>query len=249
MGWRRRIAATLLAAALGACAQLTADAPLFSVADQIGLPPLTEGIWITVGEQCPAYYARRRSGRFRRECSPVEIRREQDGAWMGRFRADLVFDMSPAERAEAAAEQGPMRMIIAPAVERPLADGYAPIYVAEIDPPDEGDRIGYISYAVIAPIGAMPATSMLVIGAIGCDDILRDGPIDGVTVSYSTTEPPADEAPESAVPPQEVRADSEPVVSGCSASTQAAVREAARRAVIESIEEMTQVRFVYVRPQ
>jgi hypothetical protein len=241
MGWRRLIAATLLAAALGACAQLTADAPLFSLSDQIGPPPLTEGIWIAVGEKCPAYYARRRSGRFDRECSPIEIRREQDGAWMGRFRADLVFGLSPAERAEAAAEQGPMRMIIAPAVERALGDGYAPIYVAEIDPPDEGDRTGHISYAVIAPIGAMPATSMLVVGSIGCDDILRDGPIDGVTVSYNarTTEPQGGDAPESV----------EQVIDGCSASTQAAVREAARRAVIENLEEMTQARFVYVRPR
>jgi hypothetical protein len=37
-------------------------------------------------------------------------------------------------------------------------------------------------------------------------------------------------------------------VSGCVASTQAAVREAARRALIENLDEMLERRYLYVRP-
>lgn len=250
MGWRRRIAATLLAAALGACAELTADAPLFTPADQIGPPPLTEGIWISIGEHCPDYNARRRSGRFAADCTPIELSRLQDGAWQARVRMDLVYGVTRAERDEAEqSDAGPYRLIIAPAVERADSESYAPLYVVEMSPRTDSAHIGYM---VVAAIGVKPATSALVTGPINCQEILRDGPIEGITVSYGTrtTEPAADEsAPSTAAPPGDAPAESEPPVSGCSATTQAAVREAARRAVIENLEEMTQRRFVYVRPR
>lgn len=59
MGRRHILTALLLAATLGACAELTAEAPLFAPADQIGPAPLSEGIWITLQEGCPDSFARR----------------------------------------------------------------------------------------------------------------------------------------------------------------------------------------------
>jgi hypothetical protein len=231
MAAKSALTALVLAAALAGCAELTAKAPLFAPADQIGPAPLTEGVWIAVGEDCPAYYARRRSGRFPSDCAPIEIRRIEDGAWRIQLRIDLISNLSAKDRADAEAQYGPIRAVIAPAVERPPADGYSPLYVAELNPRSEDDRIGY---AVIAPIGVMPATSALVIGSIGCADILRDGPIAGVSEQY------AGHVDDSG---QERRD-----LTGCVASTQAAVREAARRSVIENLDEMQERRFTFVRP-
>jgi hypothetical protein len=251
MAARRRLSALLLAAALAGCAELTAEAPLFSPADQVGPPPLTEGVWIAVHEECPAHYARRRSGRFHAECTPIEIRRQEDGAWVAHLRVDLVFGLTAQQRADAE-EYDPVRVIIAPAVERPPADGYSPLYVAELSPTEQDDDIGY---AVIAPIGAMPATSMLLVGSIGCVDILRDGPIDGITAQYAPVEgragvgePGVGQGPGGAPESGPGDAVGQPMLSGCVASSQAAVREAARRAVIENLDEMLERRYVYVRP-
>ncbi len=237
MTGRHCFAALLLAAALAGCAELTAEAPLFAPSDQIGPPPLTEGVWIAVGEDCPSYYARRRSGRYPGDCMPIEMRRLDDGAWQVQLRADLVFNLSADERTRAETDYGPMRVIIAPAVEQPPTDGYAPLYLAELNPRTEDDVIGY---AVIAPLGTMPATEAMIVGSIGCVDILRDGPIAGVTVEYAAPEQPAAET--TGQPAAERR------LSGCVATTQASVREAARRAAIENLNEMTQRRFTHVRP-
>jgi hypothetical protein len=234
MATQPHFTALLLAAALGACSELTADAPLFSSADQFGPPPLTEGLWIAVHEGCPESNARRRTGRFPGGCTPLEIRRTEDGAWQAQLRIDLIANLSAQERAEAEeqAAAGPMRLVIAPAVERARPDSYAPLYVAEVTLQSPPDAIGY---AVIAPIGAMPAQSTLVVASIGCIDILRQGPIEGVREQYRTRiEDDGSEHRE---------------VSGCVASTQAAVREAARRAVIENLDEMLERRYVYVRPE
>src|SRR5262245_35496597 len=133
MNWRHCFAALLLAATLGGCAELTAQAPLFAPADQIGPPPLTEGVWITVNDTCPAYYARRRTGRFPRDCYPIEIRRLDDGAWQIWFRADLTANPTAADRRDAE-DHGPMRAIIAPAIEHPSPDAYSPLYLLEINP-------------------------------------------------------------------------------------------------------------------
>ena len=251
MGRRQVIAALLLAAALGACSELTAEAPLFSPPDQIGPPPLSEGIWIIVSEECPDHNARRRSGRFPADCTPFELTRLEDGAWQARLRVDLAYGLSAQERAESEETAGPYRLIIAPAVERAEADAYAPLYVAETTRADAG----VVSYIVIAPLGERPATSALIALSIGCTDILRDGPIEGITAldTTTTTEPPplvvetdAVQEPEGATEPDFA---SERTFADCTASTQAAVREAARRALIENLGEMADHRFVYVRPQ
>lgn len=243
MGRRQVIAVLLCAATLGACAELTAEAPLFAPADQIGPPPLTEGIWIVVSEECPDYNARRRSGRFPPDCTPLELTRLEDGAWQARLRVDLVYGLSVQERAESEETAGPYRLIVAPAVERDDADAYAPIYIAETT---RADASG-VSYMIIAPLGEKPAASALIVPSIGCADILRDGPIEGVTPEYSTTERPVVEPGASAA--IESGEQRPPTLSGCIATTQAAVREAARRAVIENLDEMLGRRFVYVRPQ
>ena len=63
---------------------------------------------------------------------------------------------------------------------------------------------------------------MLVIAGIDCADALRDGPIDGVTEQY------IERVDETGVTRQDL--------SGCLASTQAAVRQAARQALIEEFD-------------
>lgn len=231
MAVRKSLATMLLVLALGACAELTAERPLFSVADQGELPALREGIWIGVGEGCPSYMAHRR--RFPSDCVPLDIRQQDDGAWRVEIRVDLVEGMSAAERAEAEddAQNGPYRVIIAPAVERTLGNSFAPLYLAELDL--LRDDLSAVSYAVIAPRGEMPASEMWMAATIGCDTIVRDGPIEGVTLRYVTR------TDEQGTQREEL--------DGCTASSQAAVREAARRVVIERLGELTQRRFVFVR--
>jgi hypothetical protein len=230
MAVHKSLAAAFLVLAIGGCANLTADRPLFSVADQ-GPPPLTEGIWIALGEECAEHNVRRR--RFPKECIPLEFRREADGAWRIAFRIDLVSNFNSRERAEAEldAANGPYRLILAPAVERETGEGFAPLYVGELDQlRNEDDSV---TYAVVAAIGAMPATEMRLLGMIGCDDILRDGPIEGITPDYQTR------IDEDGVSHQDLR--------GCTATSQAAVREAVRRALIENLDEIAKSRFVFVR--
>jgi hypothetical protein len=214
--------ALLLAAALAGCANLTAEAPLFAVADQ-GAAPLLEGVWIAISGECPERYLRRARG-FPEDCAPVEITRLPDGAWQARPRADLVAGLSREERGEA---EAPLRFVLAPAVERDLAGGFAPIYVAEITPSLDEPKIHYV---LLVPHGAMPATTMLGPEVIGCGAALREGPIAGVSETY------------------EERIDENGVtgrsLTGCVASSQAAVREAARRALIENLHAMLERRYV-----
>jgi hypothetical protein len=231
MATRKSLTTIVLVFALGACAELTADRPLFTVADQ-GLPPLQEGVWIGIGEGCADYNVRRR--RFPEECIPLDIRREDDGAWRVQMRVDLVSGLSASERKEAEtnAANGPYRVIFAPAVERTLGDSFAPLYLAELRPLSGEDTA--VGYALMAPIGQMPAEQMFIGVTLGCADILRDGPIEGVTPHYRTRidEQSGEELQE---------------LDNCVASSQAAVREAARRSVIENLNNLTERRFVRVR--
>jgi hypothetical protein len=225
-----RVAALVLAAALAACAELTAEAPLFSP-DQTSPPPLTEGVWIGIGDGCPERNLRRM--RFPEECAPLDIRRQADGAWRVAMREDLVSGATTHERAhpDTDSSDGPYRVVFAPAVEREIGEEYAPLYIGEVGAIDDDDPS--VGYAVIAPIGPMPATEMRMIASVGCTSILRDGPIEGVTPRYET------------------RTDAEGVeyqdLAGCVASSQAAVREAVRRAVIENVDDLSARRFVRVR--
>jgi hypothetical protein len=230
MAVHKCLAPVLFALALAGCAELTAEQPLFSVADQ-GPPPLTEGVWIGVGEGCAERHVRLR--RFPSDCTPLDIRRQDDGSWRVAVRVDLVFDLSARERAEAAADpaNGPYRVILAPAVERDIGEGYAPLYLGEVAA-TSGERSS-VAYALVAPIGSMPATEMHMTAMISCEQILRDGPIEGVSPRYETR--------------TDAEGESRQELSGCVASTRGAVREAARRAVIESLDELTDRRYVFVR--
>ncbi|MGD9981099.1 MAG: hypothetical protein AB7H66_01700 [Hyphomonadaceae bacterium] len=227
----KRVAAIVLAAALAACAELTAETPLFTP-DANSPPPLSEGVWIGIGEGCPEQNLRRR--RFAEECAPLELRRQADGAWRASMRADLVSGSNSHERAhpQTDSSNGPYRVVFAPAVEREIGDGYAPLYLGEVGSFDEHKPS--VGYAIVAPIGVMPATEMRLIASIGCASILRDGPIEGVTPRYET------------------RTDADGAehqdLTGCVASSQAAVREAVRRALIENVDELSARRFVRVRP-
>jgi hypothetical protein len=225
----RLLRTILLAAALAGCAQLSAEAPLFAVADQVGPPPLSEGVWIAIGEECGEHNARR-SGRFPKDCAPIEISRLPDGAWSARYRVDLATGLTREERAEAEAQAARvMHLFIVPAVERRTPEAHAPLYVAEITSSAPEDKV---AYAVLAPLGDLPATSMLVIPGIDCADALRDGPIDGVTEQYT------ERVDETGVTHQDL--------SGCLAASQAAVRQAARRALIENLATLPEQRYVYV---
>lgn len=226
----RRLAAIVLAAALGACAQLTAEAPLF--APNLNQPPvLTEGIWIGIGEECADRNLRQR--RFPKECAPLDIRLQPDGAWVVRLRDDLMSNLTTQERADAVADRslGPYRIVLAPAVERDVADGYAPLYVAEFTRNDPEDPS--VAYMAIVPIGAMPASEIRMTVSLSCSSILRDGPIEGIVPNYETRPGTDGETYQN--------------LTGCTASSPAAVREAVRRTLIENFADFTQQRFVFVR--
>lgn len=216
----------VLAAALAGCAELTAEHPLFTPADQTGAPPLNEGVWIVVSDECPATYVQQTSA-FPKACAPLQISREPDGAWRVQWRADLISDLTADERAEAN-NSAPRRFVVVPVVRRPLEPGsFAPLYVVEFEAREDSA----VSYALIAPLGAMPADESLLLASISCASVLRDGPVEGITPRYS--EPPEGQAP---------------ALTGCIASDPAAVREAARRALLENLEEMTRGRLVRLQP-
>jgi hypothetical protein len=212
----------LVTLALCACAPLTAERPLFSVRDQIGPAPIIEGVWIAIDDHCPARMAHRR-GRLPKACSPMRISRQPDGSW-------LLGPLTP-RRPQANDEDAPYRFVLAPAIERPSAEAYAPIYVAEAFKVGAEDL--HPNYVVIAPINALPAAEMYLI-IVECGDILRDGPIAGVRVRYGAPGP--------------ANTEDERAIESCVASNQRAVREAARREVIESIAHLNSTHLMFVRP-
>lgn len=233
----RLILASLMAMLLSACTLLTAEQPLFTTADQTGQAPLREGVWIMVSENCAARYAQRRSGRFPASCNPMDIRRDADGAWRASPRIDLMSgppdDDTP---------KGPMRVVIAPAIEQASA-GFARLYVGQYAT-DAARTL--VNFVVIAPIGEMPA-STFAIAVIDCTAILREGPIEGIEIIYRSAEGEA--PPVEGDAPSEHHEDATPVIQSCIATTQAGVREAARRTLIEEFSNFASSgeRFVFVR--
>lgn len=198
-------------ALLGACAPLTAERSLFSVADQIGPTPLTEGRWVQGGDGCAPGEAASEAD----ACVTVDVARDRDGAWLYTMRssADEVADSH-------------WRFIIAPATETARGEDYAPLYLAEYNSLDDETPP---FYAVVAPVGVMPAREVRMVTMIDCDDVLREGPIPGV----------------------EERNAEEMFERLCVASDQAAVREAARRAAIENLALLIgepRTRFLWVSP-
>jgi hypothetical protein len=202
-----------------ACAPMTADRPLFSVTDQAGPAPLREGLWIGVGEECHERLRTRRNPPLK--CIPSTLSRAADGSWLFHMRG-------PPDEGRRGPQERDVRLLIAPGVERALDDAYAPLYVAEYRDPDAQEGPAPLRYAALIPAGPMPAED-LTLFQIDCADALRDGPIRGLTPVYT-------------------RERGEERMTGCIAHSKTAVREAARRAVIEN-ENEAGMRFVLVRPE
>jgi hypothetical protein len=204
-----------LAAALmlGACAPLTAETPLFSLTDQASPPPLREGVWMQTDPACTAAAAQAGED----GCVRIEVAHEADGGWLYTMRSTDENGVT---------EENAWRFVIAPAVETERGDEYAPVYVAEyvsLDAPEQP------FYAVVAPVGLMPASEVRMVAMIDCDDSLREGPIPGI-------EEQTGEAAFERV---------------CIAESRGAVREAARRVVIENLPTLLgeeRARFVWIAP-
>jgi hypothetical protein len=161
-----RAIVVLMALVAAACAPLTAQSPLFSVVDQIGDPPLAEGIWVMVSKECSAEGVKR-SRDLPKGCEPAEFRRLVGLGWS--FRTN--------ETSTEANEK--WYGVIVPATEHPSMNGSVPLYLAEYA--DAKDTAPFaVRYAAIIPIGPRPAKEALVIQQINCTDILNDGDIPGV---------------------------------------------------------------------
>jgi hypothetical protein len=199
------------ALSLGACAPLTAQAPLFTLADQASPLPLREGVWMQTDPACRNETAERGED----GCTRIEVAQGEDGGWLYTMRSTDESGI---------VEENAWRFVIAPAVETDRGEEYAPLYVAEYVAIDEPDQP---FYAVVAPVGLMPASEVRMVAMIDCDDALREGPIPGVE------EQVGDEAADRL----------------CVAASRGAVREAARRAVIENLPVLLgedRARFVWI---
>lgn len=214
---RGLVTAMAAALALAACTPLTSEHPLFSHADEVGPSPLSEGLWVGIDENCTREMAARAPPP--ESCDQFTLRHTASG-W--RLSAQDKDDNGAVRTLE-------FPIVVVPAVPTEHADAYAPLYIVEVGqrdadpksdaPPDQ--RI----YAVVAPIGVLPAQELFVT-EIDCAAILREGPIDGVSE----------------------RRGADGALSGCVAANQAAVREAARRTVIENLSGIDHNRMVLVRP-
>jgi hypothetical protein len=196
-----------------ACAPLTAERPLFNPLDQVGPAPLSEGVWVQAIDGCMPGDARRVDG----PCVSIEVARASDGGWLYTMRSDAAGEDG---------EKLTWRFVIVSALETPRADDYTPLYVAEYVSLDEPSQP---LYAVVAPVGPIPAREVRMMSMIDCDDALREGPIPGV---------------------EEVQGE-EAFDRVCVAADRAAVREAARRAVIENLPLLLaepRARFVWTGP-
>jgi hypothetical protein len=210
--------AALAALTLGACTPLTSSHPLFSLADATGPAPLSEGVWTALDENCTREMAAQTP--LPHGCDQIVLQRRADGA----------YEVKGAGKDGDAGERpGALTLIIAPAVNTSSADAYAPLYLVQLSPRDADaasnappqSRI----YAVFAPIGAMPAHEAFFTD-IDCTAILREGPIAGVAEQH----------------------DPGGALSGCTTDSPAAVREAARRALIEAVSRIDEDRLVFAHP-
>jgi hypothetical protein len=94
---KHSLLAAALALALSGCAPLTAATPQFSPADQVGPPPLAEGVWIFVSEACPERYVRHR-GRLPSKCLPSKLSRTSDGGWLFQLQDHVRLSDEEARR-------------------------------------------------------------------------------------------------------------------------------------------------------
>ncbi len=204
-----RAAIALLAfGLLAACTPLTANAPLFTPADQDPALALAEGWWVARDADCKTDPARSRPDR--ESCLDwARITREADGRWLLSFQ--------PGE------DDDPLRVVLSPAVAKG-ARAIAPLSVAEA----VNVNTGAIAYAGFVARGE-PAVDGLVrriaVAPVTCDLIEATGGIEGVEF---------------------VREDGRVV--RCIAGTQAAVKEAARRAALDALPILGESDLTFVRP-
>lgn len=152
----RMLACGLAAIMLSGCAMLTAEAPLFSPADQDPAFRLEEGLWAYRAADCRADPRRARPGR--KSCLDwARLVRNADGSW----RVESVGED----------DEAPMRFVIVPATARE-GDARAPLYVAEATNEKEASP----SYAAVIPRGEETGpVRRLSFVAIACGAVLRDG--------------------------------------------------------------------------
>lgn len=221
-----RTLAPLITLALAACGTLSAKAPLFSTADQTEPAPVQEGVWIAVSEACPASMLE--AATYPSDCMPVELRRASDGAWLLTPRDDLVRDRAPNEE-----RSRTIRMILAPMA---IDEALFIAEMREVQARADDD----MSYAVIAPRGGAPESRFSALLVLDCESVLGEGgPIAGLAITYTR---PTDAEDSAHVKPTKAR------IQSCVASTQSAVREAARRAWVLNGEAALQGVFTRVRP-
>lgn len=199
---------------LSGCAVLTAPAPLFAPGDADAAFRLEEGLWAHRGADCRADPAR--SSPTRKSCLDwARIRKLEDGSWIA----------EPAKPEDA--DDAPVRFGVYPAtVAAPGA--VSPVYVAE----GRSDKDPGANYAALIPREARDTdrdngsntVRRLVLIALDCTAITRDGPIPDITIETKDGR-----------------------ISGCVAKTKDAVREAARRAVIAEAPKIGEEELVWVR--
>ena len=202
----RVVGAALAAGLLSSCAMLSANAPLFTVADQDGAFALAQGLWVAQEADCKV--DPRHSRPEQKSCLDwARIARAPDGAW--------IVSSTGGE------DDAPLRVVIAAAAPRG-SHVLSPLYVAE----SVNQKDGEIGYGALVPRGDLSAgVKRLAVAGVSCDVITDEAPIDGIVVT---------------------REDGKVV--RCIASTQAAVREATRRAVIDSLVTFGDSELVFVRP-
>jgi hypothetical protein len=194
--------------ALCACTPMTAEAPLFSPADQDpGFAP-EAGLWVARDEGCSDDPQKHKPGDGGCIDDWMRLTRLPDGAW---------------EMREAGGDDddGPVRFFAAAAT--PAQDGRrAALFVVEGVTAE-----GEINYMAVAPRGDRDGPiTRLQATLVECDIAQAPyAPIEGVRLIYKDGR-----------------------VNGCIASSKEAVREAARRAVLETLNDFGAVELVYVRP-
>lgn len=194
---------------LSGCAVLSAPAPLFAVSDQDRVFALEEGLWAHRGSDCAADPAR--SSPRRKSCLDwAMIRHHRNGDWIA----------EPATSEDA--DDAPVQFLVMPATAAAGEGLRAPVYVAEgWTEKDKG-----VNYAALIPRGGgvEGPVRRLVLVAIDCNAVLRDGEIADITVE---------------------RKDGR--ISNCVATSKDAVREAARRAVVAEAPRIGEEELVWVR--
>lgn len=214
---RAYMIAVATALMLGACTPLTSERPLFSHADETGPPPLTEGVWVALEDNCTREMAT--ATPIGASCDQLTLRHTTEG-W--RLSGQDKDDNGAARTVD-------IPLVVVPAVGTANAEAYAPLYIVQLSTRDANshsdaspeERI----YGVIAPIGAMPATEAFFTD-IDCGAILREGPIAGVTEHHNA----------------------DGTLGGCTTASPSAVREAARRTLVEGFGNVDNDRLVFVHP-